>query len=157
MELTQSLAGAPALKFENPKFEHVESKWSAERQKNVEDIASEFNGKPNEVKTFSDPKLGSEPLVLLRKSKFESLVKIFRDLNNGQAHIRLNIDMLVSAITILESRISEKKIEDKQVIETLKILSRVTAQISSEIYISGHKKAPILSKATDEELDGLPE
>lgn len=147
----------PTLKFEVPRLEFKENKFSTVRQLNVEAVADEFQKMPDKVMVFSDVKFGSEPLVLFRKTKLERMMKIFRDFSNGQALIKHNIETLADAITILSSRIAEKQMNDPQLQATLNILMKVSAQISTEILIAGNKKDLELSRVTDDELSDLPE
>lgn len=157
MVLARSYSQLPSLKISDPSFNFEESKWTIDRQKNIELLSEEFSKHANLVKVFSDNKLGSEPLVLLRKSKFEGMIKLFRDLHNGQAHIKFNIDTLMSAVALIKSRIEEKQINDVQLQESLKILATITTQINSEILVSGTKRGVKLSEVDSSELDGLPE
>ena len=89
----------------------------------------------------------------------ELKIKILESLLNGayERVIKHNIDTLSSAIAIIKSRIEEKNIHDDQISETLKILGAVTSQITTEILVSGTAKDIRSSKATADELEGLPE
>ena len=147
----------PALKFESPTLDFKEGRFSVYRQLNVDAVAEEFQKYPHRVEVFQDAKFGSEPLVMFRKTKLEGMLKLFRDLTNGQAFIKHNIETLANAVTLISSRISEKKINDPQLEASLKILMQVSAQINTEILISGAKQGLRLSEVSPDELKGLPE
>lgn len=157
MELIAQHNGIPALKAETPKLAYHETKWTSDRLRKLDEVSEIFKMNPERVEVFSDSKFGKNPLVLTRKSNLDRFMKLFRDLSNGQAVIKHNIDTLSSAIAIIKSRIEEKNIHDDQISETLKILGAVTSQITTEILVSGTPKDIRTSKATTEELVGLPE
>jgi len=157
MKLITQHNGLPTLKVEDPKLTYRETKWTSDRLRKLDEVAEVFNSEPSRVEIFSDAKFGKNPLVLTRKSTLDGFIKLFRDLNSGQAIIKHNIDTLMSAVALIKSRIEEKNIDDDQISETLKILGSVSSQISTEILVSGHPKDIRGSQATSDELAGLPE
>lgn len=157
MKLVSMHRGVPELVADEPPLAFSESKWTSDRLRKLDQVAEVFKSEPNRVEIFSDSKFGKDPLILTKKSNLDGFIKLFRDLSSGQAVIRHNVDTLMSALAIMKSRIEEKNIHDEQISETLKILGSVSAQISTEILVSGEPKSIESSEATKDELEGLPE
>ena len=153
-----SIAG-PAGAFGVPQFTYVQDKWSVTRTLNTEGMAAKWQSNPNLVLILSDSKLGPNELAVLRNEKLQQMQKLVRDLMSGEAEVRRTTEMLLEAVSLVETVVHEQKLDEKSqsLAKTLKIVGRLTAEARSMVYLR-KEKAPIESSTlTDDEKKVLEE
>ena len=143
-----------------PQFEFQQARWATVRTANVEKIAEAWQENPCLVKVFRDPKFGRNHLVMIRKDKFEHMLKLLHDLQNGQAAVQLDMSMLLDAVGIMESIVEKEKQalpEDfsKPILKTIKHIINIKSKISATIFARAPRSKIEPSPLTKEELAPL--
>lgn len=133
-------------------------RWSTMRIRNVDIIAKEWKKNPNQVVVLSDPKLRNSEMVMLRKDKFESIVKLFKDLVNGQAFIEHDLKTVMDALFVAQDQINDKSNQlGKEVLEPLlkqiNVIINVTQSLESRVIVSvSSKKKDKIQKLNKDDL-----
>jgi hypothetical protein len=87
---------------------YEQDRWATTRGLNVEEISSLWREDPNRVRVISDPKLGSNQLVLLSKSVLERIVGLLTGLENGYVGMRHDLDMLEKHLSLVSNIIKDQ-------------------------------------------------
>ena len=101
-----------------------ESRWAVKRTKNVEALHDIWMKQPNRAEVLSDPKLGNEKLVILKKDYLDSLIERYKELSKVDLDKKSRTETLLHAIDLL-SDLTDKNSEP----ETLKRAVSMLASI----------------------------
>jgi hypothetical protein len=149
------------FKTSPPKFQFEHARWATSRAQNVEEIANQWKSKPDSVWVFVDPKLRDCSLVMLRKDRFETMLKQISDLHNGQAFVRHNTRTLLKALVAAKGLLKSKEKEAGEALASLDaqldVILHLSSEIEATIFVkkSGFVVEP--SPLTPEELASLKE
>lgn len=137
-----------------PKFEYFQDKWSTCRTLNVETIAQEWQAKPHLIRVFSDKKLGSNSVVMLKKSVFEDLSKQLLDIQNGEIVLQSNLEALFDQVDLVTSLFEQTSPQSQTETMTIAIrsLKRVSGQIQSTLHYTMPPKKVETAPLSEEEL-----
>lgn len=145
--------------FSIPSFRYIQARWSTTREKNVTDIAESWSNEPNQVLILSDPKLGENQMVLLRKDMFENLVKLLKDVISGEVQIKTDVQTMLDAIAILKNRVSEQGLDTKDQIlgNAIQIISRMQGQVNSSLNFTAPFRPVSPGPLSEEDLKNASE
>lgn len=143
-----------------PKFRFEQQRWSTTRTENVEKIAEAWQKDPSLVRIFQDPKFGHMQMALLRKDQLEALIKILRDLQNGQAAIQYDIKALFDAIGIVQDLVEHKKQDlpadlERPLSKAVSLIFNLWGKISSTVFVQAPKRQIKPSPLSEEEMHPL--
>lgn len=143
-----------------PQFTFEQQRWSTTRTENVEKIAETWHENPNLVRIFQDPKFGHMQMALLRKDQFEALIKILRDVENGQAAIQFDVAALFDAVGIVQDLVEAKKQAlpeelEKPLSKAVSLIVNLWGKISSTIFVQAPKRQVKPSPLSEEEKQPL--
>lgn len=145
----------PTLSF--PKFDFEQDRWATTRTQNVEEIAAHWESAPYKVRVLADKKFSSHSMVLLRKDTFEKLVSIFRDLEQGDAAVRNNLEAVFNTLKLVEQLAEQSAGKDSSLERAVKTLTHICGTISSEITYSAPFKKVTSADLSAEEIAALKE
>ena len=138
-----------------PQFKFDQERWSTTRTENVEKIATAWQENPDLVRIFQDPKFGHMQLAMLRKDQLEALIKILRDMQNGQAAIQLEVSALFDAVGLVKEIVEAHKgaLPDdlKPLSKAVSLVVNLWGKISSTILVQAPKRKVEPSPLSDEE------
>lgn len=139
-----------------PQFDYEQERWATARSANVEKIAEAWRDNPTLVKVFRDYKFGHNHLVLMRKDKFEHMLKLLHDLQNGQAAVQFDLSMLLGAVGIMESIVEKEKQAlpkgfSKPILQTIKHIINIKSSISAKILVRAPRPKIEPSPLSEEE------
>ncbi|MBS1983806.1 MAG: hypothetical protein JST16_06515 [Bdellovibrionales bacterium] len=137
-----ALTGAlePAFRLPVWKFDH--SKWSAVRHSSAKDFGACWASNKDLVMVLEDSSLREDPLVVLKKTHLDTLIKLVSDLISGEALVRHELNSMADAVSLVVGLASKDVSADpslKQAIQVLRNI-QVTAQAHSVIVTSNPPK-----------------
>lgn len=146
--------------FEPPEIEFQPSRWSTTRTENVEGIGAKWEDKPSRALVFKDPKLKGKELVLLSKAFLDSVLTPLRELIQGRAAIRVDIDIVASNVTALKHALNVirncmEQDEEPDSTESEMIQAALANVEALEVTISKISASIIMSNPKDTEISGM--
>lgn len=156
--LTRS--GKRFLPLRVPQFTFEQGRWSTTRTENVEQIAEVWQNNPALVRTFQDPKFRRMQMVLLRKDQFEALLKVIRDLENGQAAVLYDGQALFDAMGLIRDLVEANKEMLPEKVErplskAVNVMVHLWGKVSSSIIVHAPKRQVTPSPLSEEEQQPL--
>lgn len=116
----------------SPRFERA--RWSTARTESVEHVLETWSDQPDLVRVFEDPKLGRAELVMLRKDRYDQLLKVLRNLACGQAGIRVELEGLAKVQVALRTAV--ERMQPDPLLESLVgLMGDFMGQIESSIVV----------------------
>lgn len=143
---------APELTFE-------QDRWSKTRTLNVEEIATTWHNNPNLVRIFADPKFGHMQMALLRKDQLESLIKVLRDIQNGQAAIKYDVQAIFQTVDLIKDVLKNHEIKEEEtsLYKAVNVFVTLWSKISSTVLIRAPIKKVKPSPLSTEEMGSADE
>ena len=143
-----------------PQFKFEQRRWSTTRAENVEAIAEAWQENPNLVRIFQDPKFGHMQMALLRKDQLESIIKILRDVENGQAAVQFDVKALFDAIGIVQDLVEAKKQAlpadlEKPLSKAVSLIINLWGKVSSTVFVQAPMRQVKPSPLSEEEKQPL--
>jgi hypothetical protein len=139
-----------------PKFKFEQERWATSRTENVEKIAEAWQSNPNLVRIFQDPKFGHMQMAMLRKDQLESLIKILRDVEHGQAAVQFDVRALFDAVGIVQDLVEAKRKSlpadlEKPLSKAVNLFVNLWGKVSSTIFVQAPKRQVNPSPLSEEE------
>lgn len=146
--------GELTLSISAPKLEFEQTRWANLRNENVTKIADIWNKNPNLVKVISDPKLSENELVILSKANFETLYKMVKDLESGQAGLSFDVDLLSNQLTLVYDLVTQGDTQEKksnpvigQIKKAVEVAVQIVTKSKAKLFIvrntKPHQSAPL--------------
>jgi hypothetical protein len=108
------------------------TRWATARTESVDQVFASWSEQPGLVRIFEDPKLGRAELVMLRKDRYDQMVKRLRDLAAGQAGIRVEMDGLAQVGVALKA-VVERSEEDPLLESLVGLVANFVGRIESSM------------------------
>lgn len=138
-----------------PQFDFEKDRWATSRTQNVEDIAAHWKAAPYKVRVLTDKKFAGNSMVLLRKDSFEKLVNLLKDLQQGEAIVKANLEAVFTSIKLIET-LAQESDKNKPALElAVKQLTHISGALSSVIEFGAPVKKVAPSELTAEEVEDL--
>ena len=143
-----------------PQFKFEQQRWATTRTENVEKIAEAWQTNPSLVRIFQDPKFGHMQMAMLRKDQLESLIKIIRDLESGQAAVQFDVKALFDAVGIVQDLVETKKQAlpadlEKPLSKAVSLIVNLWGKVSSTVFVQAPKHQVKPSPLSEEEKQPL--
>ncbi len=148
------------LPLKIPQFKFEQERWATSRTENVEKIVEAWQSNPNLVRIFRDPKFGHMQMALLRKDQLELLIKILRDVENGQAAVQFDVKALFDAVGIVQDLVETKRTAlpadlEKPLSKAVSLMVNLWGKVSSTVFVQAPKREVKPSPLTEEEMQSL--
>lgn len=148
-----------SIEVELPEFAFEQKRWATFRSLNVNLVSNMWRTNPDRVIIFTDPRLESGPLALIKKEKLEKLIKLLKDIDTGQASIEHNVEILIETISLAED-LAQSAVKDPKGIPVLRkaitILGSLKSSLTSRIRVTKSSKKVKPSPPTEmEQLETL--
>ena len=130
------------------------ARWATARTKKVDQVLADWTEEPDLVRVFEDPKLGRAELVMLRKDRYDRLVKLLHDLASGQAAIRVELDGLAKVQVALQSAV-ERSDRDPLLESLVGLVANFVGSIRSSVLLVNRGVGTQASPADETTLEFL--
>ena len=130
------------------------TRWATARTETVDQVLASWSDQADLVRIFEDPKLGRAELVMLRKDRYDQMVKVLHDLASGQAGIRLEVDGLAQVQVALNS-VVEQGGKDPLLESLVGLVANFVGRIKSSIVFANPSRSEQPPLADETTLDFL--
>ena len=143
-----------------PTFKFEQDRWSTTRSENVEKIAEAWQKNPDLVRIFQDPKFGHMQMALIRKDQLETLIKLLRDLESGQAAIQYDVQALFDVVGLVQDLVETRRGAlpqdlEKPLSKAISLFVTLWGKVSSTLFVQAPKRKVKPSPLSKEEQEPL--
>lgn len=153
----QNLAALSPQGLPHRGFRYVHDKWSTTRSLTVREMADRWQGCPNLVLVLEDRRFKEDPVVMLRKSSIDKMVKLLESLCSGEVAIRHELKSVLDAIALVTDLAEkERSVRDTTLGKAISILGNFKMHLHTTIVTSNPPKELTALPEDDELVKQLP-